>query len=142
MGAWEFGDVALFNESTEEYFRNNLAIIDRNIRHSLFRDDRTIYTKVRDQVPTYYGEGCEINDCIVADGCTLLGTVENSVLFRRVKVSTGAVVKNCVVMANSEIGIGAKLEYCILDKDVTISAGVKLIGTPEHPVILNRGDVV
>ena len=142
VGAWEFGDVALFNESTEEYFRNNLAIIDRNIRHSLFREDRTIYTKVRDQVPTYYGEGCEINDCIVADGCTLLGTVENSVLFRRVKVSTGAVVKNCVVMANSEIGIGAQLEYCILDKDVTISAGVKLIGTPEHPVILNRGDVV
>ena len=45
-------------------------------------------------------------------------------------------------MANSEIGIGAQLEYCILDKDVKISAGTKLIGTMEHPVILNRGDVV
>jgi glucose-1-phosphate adenylyltransferase len=45
-------------------------------------------------------------------------------------------------MANCEIGIGAQLEYCILDKDVKINAGVKLIGTMEHPVILNRGDVV
>ena len=45
-------------------------------------------------------------------------------------------------MSRSEIGIGAQLEYCILDKEVRISAGVKLIGTPEHPVILNRGDVV
>ena len=78
----------------------------------------------------------------MADGCVLLGTADNSVLFRRVRLSTGAFVKNCVIMANCEIGIGAHLEYCILDKDVKINAGVKLIGTPEHPVILNRGDVV
>lgn len=142
VNAFEFHNVALFNESAEEYFRNNLAIIDRNVRHSLFRDDLTIYTKVRDQVPTYYGESCEIDDCIVADGCMLLGKAFNSVLFRRVRISTGAVVRNCVVMSNTEIGIGAQLEYCILDKDVKISAGTKLIGTAEHPVILNRGDTV
>lgn len=142
VGAYEFHNVALFNESTEEYFRNNLALIDKDVRHSLFRDDLTIYTKVRDQVPCYYGESSEIDDCIVADGCVLLGAAKNSVLFRGVKLSTGAQVKNCVIMANSEIGIGAQLEYCILDKDVKINAGVKLIGTMEHPVILNRGDVV
>ena len=142
VGAYEFTDVALFNESTEEYFRNNLAIIDRDVRHSLYRDDLTIYTKVRDQVPVYYGENSEIDDCIVADGCVLLGSAFNSVFFRGVKLSTGANVRNCVVMANCEIGIGAQLEYCILDKDVKINAGVKLIGTMEHPVILNRGDVV
>ena len=142
VGAYCFDEVALFNESTEEYFRNNLAIIDRNIRHSLYREGLTIYTKVRDQVPVYYGENSEIDDCIVADGCILLGSAFNSVFFRGVKLSTGASVKNCVVMANCEIGIGAQLEYCILDKDVKINAGVKLIGTMEHPVILNRGDVV
>ena len=142
VGAYEFEGVALFNESTEEYFRNNLALIDKDVRHGLFREGLTIYTKVRDQVPTYYGESCEIDDCIVADGCVLLGAAENSVFFRGVKLSTGASVKNCVVMANTEIGIGAHLEYCILDKDVKIGAGVKLIGTEAHPVILNRGDQV
>lgn len=143
VGAFRFDNVALFNESTQEYFKNNLALIDKNVRRDLlYRDGLTIYTKVRDQVPTYYGESSEIDDCMVADGCVLLGAAENSVLFRRVKLSTGAKVKNCVVMANCEIGIGAYLENCILDKDVKISAGVKLIGTAEHPVILNRGDVV
>ena len=29
---------------------------------------------------------------------------------------------------------------CILDKDVVIGEGVRLIGTPEHPVILKRGE--
>ena len=142
VGAFEFRNVALFNESPEEYFRNNLALIRRVVRHDLFRDGLTIYTKVRDQVPCYYGENSEIDDCIVADGCVLLGSASSSVLFRGVKLSTGASVKNCVVMANCEIGIGAHLEYCILDKDVKINAGVKLIGTMEHPVILNRGDIV
>ena len=142
VGAYQFHNVALFNESTEEYFRNNLALLDPEIRASLFRDDLTIYTKVRDQVPSYYGEHSEIDNSIVADGCVLLGTAEHSVLFRGVKLSTGSYVKDCVVMANTEIGIGAHLEYCILDKDVKINAGVKLIGTPAHPVILNRGDVV
>ena len=142
VNAFEFDNVALFNESTEEYFRNNLAIIRRVVRHSLYRDGLTIYTKVRDQIPCYYGESSQINDCIVADGCVLLGSATNSVFFRGVKLSSGASVQSCVVMANCEIGIGAHLEYCILDKDVKINAGVKLIGTMEHPVILNRGDVV
>lgn len=142
VGAYEFHNVALFNESTDEYFRNNLALIDADTRKSLFREGLTIYTKVRDQVPCYYGEHSEIDNCIVADGCLLLGAAEHSVFFRGVRLSTGAFVKNCVVMANTEIGIGAHLEYCILDKDVKINAGVKLIGTAEHPVILNRGDVV
>ena len=142
VGAYEFEGVALFNESTEEYFRNNLALIDKDVRHGLFQSGLTIYTKVRDQVPVYYGENCEIDDCIVADGCALLGAAEKSVFFRGVRLSTGAFVRNCVIMADAEIGIGAHLEYCILDKDVKINPGVKLIGTPDHPVILNRGDVV
>ena len=143
VNAYEYRDVALFNESAEEYFRNNLALIDKNVRRDLlFRNGLTIYTKVRDQVPTFYGESSEIDDCIVADGCVLLGAAENSVLFRGVKLSTGAHIKNCVVMANCEIGIGAQLENCILDKDVKISAGAKLIGTEARPVILNRGEIV
>lgn len=142
VGAFEFHNVALFNESPEDFFFNNLALIRRVVRHDLFREGLTIYTRIRDQVPCYYGENSEINDCIVADGCVLNGAASNSVLFRGVKISNGASVKNCVVMANSEIGIGAQLEYCILDKDVKVKAGTKIIGTMEHPTIVNRGEVV
>ena len=140
VNAYQFKNIALFNESTAEYFRNNLALIDENVRKSLFRADLPIYTKVRDQVPCFYDENCEIDDCIVADGCMLQGVAEHSVLFRGVKLREGARVKNCVVMADTEIGEGAELENCILDKNVTIGKGVRLIGTPEHPVILKRGE--
>lgn len=140
VNAYSFKNIALFNESTAEFFRNNLALIDENVRKSLFRADLPIYTKVRDQVPCFYDENCEIDDCIVADGCMLQGVAEHSVLFRGVKLREGAKIKNCVVMADTVIGEGAELENCILDKNVVINPGVRLIGTPEHPVILKRGE--
>lgn len=140
VNAYEFKNIALFNESTAEFFRNNLALLDENVRKSLFRQDLPIYTKVRDQVPCFYDENCEIDDCIVADGCMLQGRAEKCVIFRGVKLREGAHIKNCVVMADTVIGEGAELENCILDKNVVIGEGVRLIGTPDHPVILKRGE--
>lgn len=137
-----FDGVALFNESIEEYFRNSLALTDKEIRHNLFAGNHPVYTKVRDRVPTYYGENCRIDNCIVADGCMLGGEAENCVLFRQVTLKPGAEVKNCVIMNDTVIGEDAELENVILDKDVTVRPGAKLIGTPTTPIIIKRGDTV
>ena len=137
-----FDGVALFNESIEEYFRNSLALTDKEIRHNLFAGNHPVYTKVRDRVPTYYGENCRIDNCIVADGCMLGGEAENCVLFRQVTLKPGAEVKNCVIMNDTVIGEDAELENVILDKDVTVRPGAKLIGTRTTPIIIKRGDTV
>ena len=137
-----FEGTAMFNESVEEYFTNSLALINREIRHDMFGGNHPIFTKVRDRVPTYYGEACDISDTLVADGCMLEGKVENSVLFRQVSVAPGADVENCVIMNDSVIGEGAELKYVILDKDVTVTPGAKLIGTPKSPIIVKRGETV
>ncbi len=152
LGGWQRGKVsvnvypfegtAMFNESVEEYFTNSLALINREIRHDMFGGNHPIFTKVRDRVPTYYGEACDISDALVADGCMLEGKVENSVLFRQVSVAPGADVENCVIMNDSVIGEGAELKYVILDKDVTVTPGAKLIGTPKSPIIVKRGETV
>ena len=142
INVYPFEGVALYNESVEEYFRNSLSLIDPAVRHDLFGANHPVFTKVRDRVPTYYGEYCEIENCIVADGCMLEGEVEDSLLFRNVTVCAGAAVENCVIMNDSVVGEGAKLEYVILDKDVTIRPGTKLIGSPNNPVIIKRGETV
>ena len=143
VNAYPFQGVALFNESTAEFFRNSLKLIEPEIRHGLFnRSNRTIYTTVRNEIPSYYGEDSEIDDCIVADGCDLEGKAEHSVLFRGVKLGRNASVRNCVIMQDTVIGEGAELEYVILDKDVVVSPGKKLFGTMEHPLVLKRGETV
>ena len=126
----------------EEYFSNSLALIDKKTRHDLFHYNHPVYTKVRDRVPTYYGEECAIENCSVADGCMLEGKVRNSVLFRQVTVCPGAQVENCVIMKDAIIGEGAILKNVILDKDVTVRPGAKLYGTPSSPIIIKRGEIV
>ena len=142
VNTYAFDGVALYNESVEEYFGNSLALIQKDVRNDLFHGNHPVYTKVRDRVPTYYGENSEIEDCLVADGCFLEGEVENSVLFRQVTVAEGAEVEDCVVMNDCVIGEGASLKYAILDKNVTVTPGAKLCGTKKNPIIIKRGETV
>ena len=134
--------VALYNESTAEYFANSMALLDKDIRTGIFSAHHPIYTKVRDRVPNYYGAECRTANSLLADGCILDGEVKNSVLFRDVVIEQGAEVDSCVLMNDALIGAGAKLQYVILDKNVTITPGTKLIGTPSAPVIIKRGETV
>ena len=142
INVYQFEGVALYNESVAEYFANSLALINKDVRADLFGANHPIYTKVRDRVPSYYGEDCEIEDCLIADGCMLEGEAEHSVLFRQVTICKGAEVEDCVIMNDSTVGEGAELKYVILDKDVTVRPGAKLIGTPNAPIIIKRGDTV
>ena len=142
INVYQFDGVAMFNESVEEYFANSLALIDKDVRHDIFNGNHPVYTKVRDRVPTYYGEDCEVEDSLIADGCIIEGEVENSVLFRQVTVEKDAEIENCIVMNDAVIGEGAELKYVILDKNVTVTPGAKLIGTKKNPIIVKRGETV
>ena len=142
INAYQFDGIVMFNESVEEYFYNSLSLIKKDVRNDLFHGNHPVYTKVRDRVPTYYGEECDIENCLVADGCMLEGEVEDSVLFRQVTVEKGAEVENCIIMNDSVIGEGAELKYAILDKNVTVTPGAKLIGTKKNPIIVKRGETV
>ncbi len=142
VNVYQFDGIALFNESVEEYFRNSLSLIDKDVRHDIFGRNHSVFTKVRDRVPSYYGENCEIANCILADGCMLDGKAEGSVLFRQVTIGQNAVVKNCVLMNDALVGENCCLENVILDKNVTIRPGSKLIGTPRTPILVKRGEIV
>ena len=142
VNVYQFEGVAMFNESVEEYFYNSLSLINKDIRSNMFGGNHPVYTKVRDRVPTYYGETSEIENCLIADGCILEGEVEDSVLFRQVTVGKDAEIENCIIFNDAVIGEGAELKYAILDKNVTVTPGAKLIGTKKNPIIVKRGETV
>ena len=142
VNVYTFEGVALYNESVEEYFRNSLLLLDKETRHDLFGRNHPIFTKVRDRVPSYYGEGCEIENCLVADGCFLEGEAEDSILFRQVTICQDAEVENCVIMNDAVIGEGCNLKYVILDKNVTVTPGTALIGSKKKPIVIKRGETV
>ena len=139
---YPFHNVALFNESVLEYYNNSMALLKEDVRRSLFRSEVPIYTKVRDAVPTLFGENGQAPNCVLADGCHLYGCADSCVIFREVDIEEGADVRDSIIMQGSHIGAHAKLRYVILDKNVTIKPGTQLLGSPDHPLVINKGAVI
>ena len=121
----------------KSYFDENMKLLDDYNLDSLFSGN-PIYTKIRDDNPTRYIQDSKIQNVMVADGCVIEGEVENSVIFRGVKVAKGAKVKNCILMQDTVVEPGAEIEYLITDKNVKISAGKDMKGTDTHPVYISK----
>ena len=85
-----------------------------------------------------YGENAKIKNAIVADGCEVDGTVENSVLFRGVRIGKGSVVKNSIILQGVTIGEGVVLDHVVIDKGSTIRSGRTLVGYDNCPIILKK----
>ena len=79
---------------------------------------------------------------MLADGCHLYGCADSCVIFREVDIEEGADVRDSIIMQGSHIGAHAKLRYVILDKNVTIKPGTQLLGSPDHPLVINKGAVI
>ncbi|KGX91558.1 glycogen biosynthesis protein GlgD [Pontibacillus halophilus JSM 076056 = DSM 19796] len=136
--AYEYeGPHALVN-SVESYFRNNTNLLNAEEHAQLFKDDAPILTKVKNEAPSKYLQGSNVKNTLVANGCVVKGHVEDSILFRGVKVGKGAVIKNSVIMQRCEIAENAVLENVIIDKDCNISEGKTLIGAPEKPFVVAK----
>ena len=123
------------------YFEENMRLLQEENINALFSGNQ-IYTKIRDDNPTRYINGAKAKNVMVADGCVIEGEVENSVLFRGVKIGKGAKVKNCVLMQDTVIEDNVSVEYVITDKNVTISEGKSLTGNDTFQVYVAKGQVV
>jgi glucose-1-phosphate adenylyltransferase len=128
--------------SIKSYYGNNMRFLEEKVRMELFNPENPIYTKVKDQVPTRYGETAVTNNCLVADGCTIEGDVENSIIFRGVFIGKGAKVKNSIIMQDSVIQSSCELNHVVMDKEVTVREGRRLIGDANYPMIISKGAVV
>ncbi len=125
----------------KSYFDENMKMLDDENLNALFSGN-SIYTKIRDDNPTRYIQGAKAKNIMAADGCVIEGEVENSILFRGVKIAKGAKVKNCVLMQDTVIEEGANIEYVISDKNVTITAGKEVKGTDTFQVYVAKSQTV
>ena len=125
----------------KSYFDENMKLLDDENLDALFTGGQ-IYTKIRDDNPTRYINGCKTKNNLVADGCVIEGDVEDCVLFRGVKIAKGAKIRNCVLMQDTVVKAGARLDYVVTDKNVTSEVGQELKGTDTQPFYVAKGHTV
>ena len=126
-------------KSIEAYYKCSMDLLNKEVRDQLFPAGRPIYTRVRDEVPVRYGIEAKAKNSMIADGCIIEGEVENSIIFRGVKVGKGAKVKNCVLMQGTIVGENANLDCVIADKNVIIRNSRTLTGCDTYPIVIGKG---
>ena len=128
--------------TVKEYYDRSLELLDPSIRREVFPAGRPIHTKERNDASTYVDPAGVCCNCLVADGCTIEGTVENSILFRGVSVAKGAEVKDCILMQDTAVSRDAVLRHVIADKDVVVKEACTLMGTANYPMSIAKGSKV
>ncbi|MBQ8331847.1 MAG: glucose-1-phosphate adenylyltransferase subunit GlgD [Clostridia bacterium] len=129
--------------SLESYFSNSMKLLDPEVRNGLFNvTGRPVYTKLRNSAPTRYTGDSKVTNSYVADGCVIEGTVENSILFRGVRVGKGTVVKNSILLQDTFTGNNASLNCVIADKNVVIRDERVLSGHESMPFFIPKGTMV
>ncbi|MGX7150465.1 glucose-1-phosphate adenylyltransferase subunit GlgD [Enterococcus ureasiticus] len=140
--AYEYTGYLSNIDDVASYYQANMDMLDVKKFNALMYTKQKIYTKRKNEVPTYYSENSSVKNSQCATGCVIEGHLENSLISRRTMIKKGAKVKRTIVMSNAQIEEDAVIEYAILDKNVTVKAGVKISGTAHNPVVIHKNQVV
>ena len=129
-------------DNVKDYYNFNMDLLDDKLREEIFLSGTEVLTRVKDSVPTFYGENAEVKNSVLADGCTINGNIEGSVISRDVVIEEGAVVKNSIIMTKCIIGKNAVVENTIMDRYAKVPENKKVAGTEVEPYIIHKGITV
>lgn len=135
------GYVARIN-STMAYFNANKDVLNPDIWTELFMSDSLIHTKTKDAAPVQYKDTARVVNCLIANGCEIRGEVENSILFRDVKIGEGVKIKDSIIMERTVIEDNAMLRNVICDKNVHVTEDQWLKGAENYPLIISKGTTI
>ena len=106
----------------DSYYKTNMDFLKKDIRDYFFRQYPDVYSKVEDLPPAKYNGDAVVNNSLIASGCIINGTVENSVLFKKVYVGNNCVIRNSIILNDVHIGDNSVIENCIVESRDTLRA--------------------
>ncbi|WP_196594396.1 glucose-1-phosphate adenylyltransferase subunit GlgD [Pectinatus sottacetonis] len=125
-----------------DYYKASMQLLDPKIWQKLFLENSPIYTMVKDDVPAQYKTQAKVHNSLISNGCSIEGSVDNSILFRNVKIERGATIKNSIIMPGCEIKENSLIENVICDKNVIINSQKWLKGAKNYPFVIEKNTVI
>ena len=108
---------------------------------NLLDESWPIFARTESCPPTYLGRTAKMANSAIAKGCSILGTVNNSVISTGTTVGEGAEVSYSVVMPGAVIEDGAKVSYAIVGEKCHIGKNA-LVGQPPESMEFDQWGIV
>lgn len=126
--------------SVEDYFRTNMDFLKPEVRDYFFRQYPDVYSKVDDLPPAKYNVGSNVMNSLISSGSIINGTVEDSVIFKKVFVGNNCEIKNSIILNDVYIGDNTHIENCIVESRDTIRANSYYKGDGEIKIVLEKNE--
>ena len=126
--------------SVEDYYRTNMDFLNKDVRSYFFKEYPTIYSKVDDLPPVKYNYGSHVKNSLISSGSIINGTVEDSILFKKVFVGNNCVIKNSIILNDVYIGDNSVIENCIVESRDTIRANSYFKGEDGVKIVLEQNE--
>ena len=126
--------------TVDSYYKTNMDFLKSDIRKYFFKDYPEIYSKVSDLPPVKYNEGAIVKNSLIASGSVINGTVENSILFKKVFVGNNCVIKNSIILNDVYLGDNTYIENCIVESRDTNRANTRHVGENGVKVVIEKSE--
>ena len=100
-----------------------------------------IYSRNPNMPPQYVAAGATVKRSIITEGCTVYGSVHNSVLFAGVEIEEGAVVEDSIIMTEAVIKKGSVVRRAIIDENTVIGENAA-IGEKDGKIAVIGSDCI
>ena len=119
-GFWrDVGTIASYHETSMELLGDSPAF-------DLFNKDFPIMANPGVNPPHYIGAEGSVTDCLLGNGCTVLGTADHSIISTNSFVGANAEVVDSVLLPGAVVKEGARLYRAILGEGSIVEEGVTL----------------
>lgn len=106
----------------ESLWEANMDLLNPNNELNIHDRDWKIYSVNPTLPPQYIGIKAKIFNSLIVDGCSILGTVNNSILFPGVQVGENSIIEDSVIMSNTKIGTNVFIKKSIIGNGTIIKS--------------------
>lgn len=126
--------------TVEDYYDTNMDFLKPEVRDYFFRQYPDVYSKVDDLPPAKYNVGSNVKNSLVSSGSIINGTIENSIIFKKVFIGNNCYIKNSIILNDVYIGDNTVIENCIVESRDTIRANSRYVGENEIKILIEENE--
>ena len=119
----------------------NLDLLNPKVDLDLSDSSWKIYSRNPVAPPHYVSSKAKVQNSMLADGSTIDGEIDFSVIFANVTVEEGAVVRDSIVMPGTVVKSGAMVQYAIIGENAVIEENAVVGKRPEEMEDLEKWGV-
>lgn len=137
-GFWkDVGTIASYHETS-------MDLLGSNPPFDLYDDDAPIMSNDTTRPPHYIGPDGRVDDCLVSNGCRIMGTARHSIISTDCIIEERAVVEDSVLLPGAVVKSGAHVCRAIMGENSVVEEGVKLgsVDTTKDTAVVGNDVVI